>query len=158
MAIEMIKSAFSRKLGRSVKFLVEISHPNLSKTYRIIDNTEAVTVDGDTFNPYPFKFLQNAQTETQGARLALSNVDRNLANELRNATDNENIICRIWVANVEKQGDTVNVERIDAGTFEVFSPVVTKEVTTFTLNLRVSLNYNLSTVRYNPNLFPNLYL
>lgn len=91
-------------------------------------------------------------------RLALSNVDRNLANELRNATDNENIICRIWVANVEKQGDTVNVERIDAGTFEVFSPVVTKEVTTFTLNLRVSLNYNISTVRYNPNLFPNLYL
>lgn len=156
--VELIKSAFSRSLGRSVKVMVQLSHSQFSQTYRIIDNTEAVTVDGDTFEPYPFGFVANSQGETQGAKLVLSNIDRRIASEIRAATDNENIVCQVWICQLEKQNGTVNAERYDAGTFEVYSPVVTKDATTLTLNLRISIEFNLGTIRYNPTLFPNLYL
>lgn len=155
---ELIKSAFSRQLGRSVKVMVEFSHSKFTETFRIIDNTEAVTVSGDTFNPYPFKFIANAQGQTQGGSIVLSNVDRNIAGEIRSATDNETIVATVWIAHLESDGTTINVERVSAGVFEVFSPVITKQSITLTLNLRVSLDYNMGTIRYNPNLFPNLYL
>jgi len=158
MPIEMIKSAFSRKLGRSIKVLLQFEHSGLSQTFRLVDNTEAVEYNGNTFNPYPFKFVANSQGETQGARLVLSNVDRTLANEIRNVTDNESIICSVWVAQIEKDGDTLNVDAHPAGVFEVQGIVVKKDATSMVLNLRVSLEFNLSTVRYNPNLFPNLYI
>lgn len=156
--IELIKSAFSRQLGRSVKVMVEFSHSQFSQTFRIVDNTEAITVSGDTFEPYPFSFVANTQGETQGGSIVLSNVDRTIAGEIRNATDNESIVAQVWVANVESNGTDINVERVEAGTFEVFSPVINKQSITLNLNLRISLEYNLGTVRYNPNLFPNLYL
>lgn len=156
--VELIKSAFSRFLGRSVKVMVELSHSEFTQTYRMIDNTEEVTVDGDTFKPYAFKLINNAQGETQGARLVLSNIDRSVASEIRNATTNENIVCRVWIAHLEKKDGVINIERHDAGTFEVYSPVVTKDSTSMTLNLRISINYNLGTYRYTKNFFPNLYL
>ena len=155
--LELIKSAFSRDLGRSIKILAEFSHSQFDETFRIVDNTEAITIDGDTFSPYPFKFIQNSQGETQGATLALSNVDRNIARQIKKATTNENIVCKIWICQIEKD-DVLNVERYESGTFEVFSPVITKEATAINLNLRVSIEYNVGTVRYNTNLFPNLYL
>lgn len=158
MNYENIKSAFSRQLGRGVHVLVEFSHSKFTDTFRLIDNTESVLVEGDTFEPYPFKFVQSTQGETSGASIILSNIDRTIVNELKKATDNESIVCTVWIANVEKVGDTLNVDRYSAGTFEVFSPVVTIDSTSLSLNLRISLDYNVGSLRYSPVLFRNLYL
>jgi len=155
---ELVKSAFSRQLGRGVNILVEFSHSQFTSTFRLCDNTAPITTAEGTFEPFPFKYVLNTQGETQGASIVLGNIDRQVAREIRRATNNESIVCRVWIANIEKIDGNITASTYDAGTFEVFTPTITPETVTLNLNLRLSLEFNQGKLRYNQTNFPNLYL
>lgn len=155
--VELKKSAASRNLGRGIYILLELSHSKFDQTYRMIDNTESVTFGADTFEPFPFKFVPSTQGETSGASVALSNIDREISRQIKNATDNENITCKVWVCQIENNGQ-LNAQRTDNGEFEVESVLVNKDAVTLSLNMRISINYNASSQRFSPSVFRNLYL
>ncbi len=152
---ELDKNSFSRYLGRTVKMLIELNHSAFEEPFYFINDTKALTIDGNTYQPYPFDIILPAQSETQGTQIVLSNVQNLAANEIRKTINsNENINLDLYIVNIE----TDVAEKYPAGLFEVFDANITPESITATINIRHNLDINLSTICYYRQTFPNLYL
>lgn len=152
---ELDKNSFSRYLGRGICFLIELSHSSWDKTYYLCNNTKSITIDNKTYEPFPFDIVMPAQTEQQGTQIIFSNIQNLAANLIQQTVnDNENIVLQLYVANIE----TENAEKFDKGLFEIFNPQITNEAIQANINLRHSFNINCGSMRYNRQLFPNLYL
>lgn len=152
---ELDKNSFSRYLGRNVNFIVELSHSSWDKTYNLINDTKPLELDGKTYEPFPFDLTLPSQTEQQGTQIIFSNV-KNLAGNLirQTVTSNENIVLQLYLVNRELQ----TAEKFDKGQFEIFDPQITNETVSANINLRHSFDINCGSIRYNKQLFPNLYL
>ena len=152
---ELDKNSFSRYLGRGVCFLIELSHSLWDKTYYLCNNTKEVTIDGVTYQPYPFDIVMPSQTEQQGTTIVFSNIQNLAANLIKQTVDsNENILLLLYIANIEME----TAERFDKGLFEIFAPQITNEAIQANINLRHSFEINCGSMRYNRQLFPNLFL
>lgn len=152
---ELDKNSFSRYLGRGVCFCIELSHSSWNETYYLINNTKPLTLDGHTYQPYPFDIILPAQTEQQGTQIVFSNIQNLAANLVRQTVDsNENITLQLYVVNVESE----TAEKYDKGLFEIFGPQITTEAVQANINLRHSFDINCGSMRYNRQLFPNLFL
>ena len=152
---ELDKNSYSRYLGRNVNFLIELSHSAWDNTYYLINDTQTLTLDNVKYVPFPFDLTMPSQTEKQGTQIIISNVSPIFA-ELIGQTvgTNENIILQLYLVNREENA----AEKYNKGQFEIFNPTITNETITATLNLRHSFDYNCGSIRYNRQLFPNLYL
>lgn len=152
---ELEKNSFSRYLGRNVRFLIELSHSNWNETYYLINDTKELLLDGKTYQPYPFDIVLPSQTEQQGTQIVLSNVQNLAANLIQQTVNsNENILLQLYLVNVEIE----TAEKFDKGLFEIFNPSITNEQVSATINLRQSFDINCGSIRYNRQLFPNLFL
>lgn len=152
---ELDKNSFSRYLGRGLCLLVKISHSQLPQTYYLINNIKDITIDGQLYQAYPFDVILPSQTEQSGTKITLSNINNTISKELVAIVDsNENVIVQLYIANIE---DNAN-EKINKGSFELTEIAITNEVVTGTINIRNCLDINLGSIRYNKQLFPNLYL
>lgn len=152
---ELDKNSFSRYLGRNVNLLIELSHSAWDKTFYLINDTQSLELDGSTYEPYPFDLTMPSQTEQQGTQIVLSNINNVAANLIKSTVNtNENILMRLYLVNRELE----TAEKFDKGEFEIFNPQITNESITATINLRHSFDINCGSIRYNRQLFPNLYL
>lgn len=152
---ELEKNSFSRYLGRCVNLLIELSHSAWDKNYNLINNTRALTLDGIIYEPYAFDITMPSQTEQQGTQIILSNINNVAANLVKQTIEtNENIVLRLYLVNRELE----TAQKFDKGEFEVFNPQITNEAISATINLRHSFDFNCGSIRYNKQLFPNLYL
>lgn len=152
---ELDKNSFSRYLGRNVNLLIELSHSAWDKTFYLINDTQPLELDGTTYEPYPFDLTMPSQTEQQGTQIVLSNINNVAANLIKSTVNtNENILMRLYLVNRELE----TAEKFDKGEFEIFNPQITNESITATINLRHSFDINCGSIRYNRQLFPNLYL
>lgn len=152
---ELDKNSFSRYLGRNVNLLIELSHSAWDETFYLINDTQPLELDGSTYEPYPFDLTMPSQTEQQGTQIVLSNINNAAANLIKSTVNtNENILMRLYLANRELE----TAEKFDKGEFEIFNPQITNESITATINLRHSFDINCGSIRYNRQLFPNLYL
>lgn len=152
---ELDKNSFSRYLGRNVNLLIELSHSAWDKTFYLINDTQSLELDGSTYEPYPFDLTMPSQTEQQGTQIILSNINNVAANLIKSTVNtNENILMRLYLVNRELE----TAEKFDKGEFEIFNPQITNESITATINLRHSFDINCGSIRYNRQLFPNLYL
>lgn len=151
---ELDKNSFSRYLGRGVAMLIELSHSEFSQTYHLINDTKALEINGITYQPFPFDITLPSQTEQDGTQFTFSNVNNYVANILSSVvTSNENILMQIYICNREEE----TADKIDFGLYEVSGPTITNEAATAKINVRHSLDYNIGTITYNKNLFPNLF-
>lgn len=152
---ELDKNSFSRYLGRGICFLVEISHPYWAESYYLCNNTKPVVIDNITYEPYPFDIILPSQTEQQGTQIVLSNVQNLAANLIQQTVNsNANIKLKLYICNVE----TETAEKFDKGEFEIFNPQITNDTVQANINLRHSFDINCGSMRYNRQLFPNLFL
>lgn len=152
---ELDKNSYSRYLGRNIKFIIELSHSAWEQEYYLINDTEPLTLDDKTYEPFPFDITMPSQTEKQGTQIVISNVQNLVANLINQTVQsNENIVLQLYLVNRE----STTAEKYDKGQFEIFNPTITNEMITATLNLRHSFDINCGSIRYNRQLFPNLYL
>lgn len=152
---ELDKNSYSRYLGRNVVFCVELSHPNWNEVYRLVNDTKAVIIEGVEYQPFPFDLKLPSQKEQQGTQIVFSNVNNLASNLIRDIVNsNDSIIVQLYIANIESN----TAERYDKGEFELFSPSITPEQVSATLNLRHCFDVNCGSIRYNKQLFPNLFL
>ena len=152
---ELDKNSYSRYLGRNVVFCVELSHPNWNEVYRLVNDTKAVTIEGVEYQPFPFDLKLPSQKEQQGTQIVFSNVNNLASNLIRDIVNsNDSIIVQLYIANIESN----TAEKYDKGEFELFSPSITPEQVSATLNLRHCFDVNCGSIRYNKQLFPNLFL
>lgn len=160
---EFKKSAYSRYLGRGIYFLLEFSHSSWSQTHRFINNNKSIEIESYTYLGLPFKLILNTQGENAGTSIGIANIDRQLTQQIKLAVksefNNENIQCKIFLAHIERDtSGNLTKEKYDRGTFEVINIEITKEQINLGINLILSLGFNIGTIRYNRNLFKNLYL
>jgi len=68
--------------------LLTIDHADLASPIRIVNNTESVVSDANTFDPFPFKVTlpQDVEDSEPVARLTISNVDQSIITALRTVT------------------------------------------------------------------------
>lgn len=157
MDYNLQKAITQRYLPAGIYTLLELSHSKFDKTYRLINNTESVEIDGEQFEPYPFNFKPKNQGDNSTNPLVLSNVVQTVVRELMKATENEDIVVRVWFAIIEKMDGQCFIERRFAGKFIVDDTSITNESTSLSLDLDTSLKFNIGTIRFsNPSLFPNL--
>ena len=158
MSFEFLKSAYSRSLGRYEFFLLEFNHPDWDKTWYFVNNNVPVTVDGQEYLGLPFKFVLNTQGETSGSAVAIANVDRRITQYLKQAIGNDDLTCKISLVHYENAGGVVKTDTEFKGEFLVTNTQIGIEQIDLSLNLRISLDFNLSTIRYNKQRFSNIYL
>ncbi|MDR1169077.1 MAG: DUF1833 domain-containing protein [Heliobacteriaceae bacterium] len=151
---ELDKNAFSRGLGRSINMLIEVSHSLFDETFYFINDTKPLTVDTQTYQPFPFDIRLPNQTETQGTQIVIANVNNLVSNELRKTiSSNENILLYLKLANIEKE----EAETYECGEFELTGLSITNEAVSAQLNIRNCFEINAGTIRYNRQLFANIY-
>ena len=152
---ELDKNSYSRYLGRNFKFVIELEHSAFYSTYCFINDTKEIEIEGKVYQPYPFDLVLPAQTETQGTQIVMSNIQNIAANEIgKTIYTNENIILRLYFVNIESE----ITEKYSAGIFELKYVTITPESITGTINIRHNLEINIGSIRYNRQLFPNLFL
>lgn len=152
---EFDKNSYSRYLGRTAKMLIELSHSVWDKPYLFINDTKELTIDGNTYVPYPFDIVLPSQTETQGTQIVMSNVQNLAANEIsKTINTNENIVLKLYFVNIE----TVIAEKYEVGLYELQDVTITPESISGSINIKHNLDINLSFIRYNRQVFPNLTL
>ena len=158
MNLELIKSAASRYLGRGIYQAVELRHSGFSQDWLLINGTKGITIDGVTYEAFPFALTLSPQGDNAGASLQLANVDRRITEELSAALTNESIIVDIYIVHIEKKGTIIEGERYHKGQFEVINAEVTQDAVSLGVALRSSVGYNASSLRFNKNDFGNIYL
>ncbi len=152
---ELDKNSFSRYLGRSINLCIELSHSAWNETYYLINDTKPLELDGVIYQPYPFDLVMPSQTEQQGTQIVISNIQNLAANLIKQTINsNENIVLQLYLVNRE----TETAEKFDKGTFEIYAPQITNEMIQANINLRHSFDINCGSMRYNRQLFPNLFL
>lgn len=157
MDFNLQKAIIQRYLPAGIYTMIELSHSNFDKTYRLIDNTEAVEIDGEVFEPYPLSFKPKNQGDNSTNPLALSNIDPTVVREIQKARTNEDVIVRVWLAIVEKVDNNSFMDRRYIGQYVIDNVAITNEATSMSLTLDTSLKFNIGTIRGKNNiLFPNL--
>lgn len=65
--------------------LLEISHPDLAETIRVVDNSVDLVYLGNTYKAYPFRFDPPDETADNkaGAKLTIDNIDRSIVLAVR---------------------------------------------------------------------------
>lgn len=152
---ELEKNSFSRYLGRGVCMCIELSHSTWDENYYLTNDTKEITIDGKTYQPFPFDITLPSQTEQQGTQIIISNVQNIAANLVKQTIEsNENIVLQLYIVNREEEIS----QKFNKGEFEIFNPEITNEGIQATVNLRHSFDINCGSMRYNRQLFPNLFL
>ncbi len=85
ISAEGLRDMFAQNTDAAVFALLTFTHPSLSEPLRLVNNTEAITYDGQSYEAFPFKFTPPAEDEEREAvaTVKVSNVDRRLAEVLR---------------------------------------------------------------------------
>lgn len=157
MEYNLQKAIQQRYLPAGIFTLLEISHSNFDKVYNLVNNTESIEIDGTTFEPYPFNFKPKNQGDNTVSPLVLSNVDQTVVKEIMKATNNEDVIVKVWFAIIEKLDNSCFVERKSAGKFIIDNVNITNGTTSMSLDLDTSLKFNIGSIGFgNPSMFPNL--
>ncbi|WP_275289190.1 DUF1833 family protein [Halomonas elongata] len=85
ISAEGLRDMFAQHTDAAVFALLTFTHPNLSEPIRLVNNTEAITYDGQLYEGFPFRFTPPAEDEEREAvaTVEVSNVDRRLTEALR---------------------------------------------------------------------------
>ncbi|MDN3525628.1 DUF1833 family protein [Halomonas sabkhae] len=85
ISAEGLHDMFAQHTDAAVFALLTFTHPNIAEPIRLVNNTEAITYDGQTYEGFPFHFTPPAEEEDREAvaTIEVSNVDRQLIEALR---------------------------------------------------------------------------
>ncbi|WP_069383953.1 DUF1833 family protein [Halomonas caseinilytica] len=85
ISAEGLRDMFAQNTDAAIFALLTFTHPNLSESIRLVNNTEAITYDGQLYEGFPFRFTPPAEDEEREAvaTVEVSNVDRRLTEALR---------------------------------------------------------------------------
>jgi hypothetical protein len=159
MKLNTLKSIASLNLARGHYDLIKLSHAGFDEDYYLVNNTQPVEYDSQTWIPFPFGIVLEAKKDLTGASLVLGNVTRQIEVQLQKALSfpNESIVCEHIQITLERDGANLVVGLVsEERELELISPRVTKESITAGLVIRNSLPFNASKRTFNKNDFPNI--
>lgn len=88
--------------------LMEITHADMADTIRVVNNTEAIVSDGETYVGLPFAIEFPDEGDRPGeARISIDNVDRRIVEAVRSITTPPTVKLQVILAS---QPDTIEFE------------------------------------------------
>lgn len=92
--------------------LMEIDHADLATPFYLVNNTEAITHDGQSYTAYPFTVVlsQDDGQHLPKVQLTIDNVDRTLIETVRTISDSPSVNIKLVLAS---QPDTIEIEISD---------------------------------------------
>lgn len=96
LSIAAIRAMLSSSTGDVFLALLTIEHPTIT-TVRVVDNTESITSRGHTYAPFPFGLVlpEDSDQGVARAQLQISNVSRELVDEIRSLTEPASVTLEI---------------------------------------------------------------
>jgi len=133
--------------------ILDISHTDFDDTFRVVLNTESVTSNGNTYEPFPFLIDMPDETDdgSPNVTLTICNVDQQIVELLRSVSDSVTIELNIIL---ESDPDTV-----EAGpfTFDLLNIKYDAFVVQGNLGYEGVMNEPFPGHKFTPDLFPALF-
>lgn len=105
------------EIQEAILVVLDIEHPSLDSTIRVVNNTQDVEWDGNTYLASSFKFTPPSQedSEVSNAKLTISNIDRKLVELIRSISSMPTITVNIVFAgsSVEREAGPWIFDLID---------------------------------------------
>jgi len=101
LTAEALAAVQARETDRVFLHFVEFNHETFEAPVRLVDNTEPVVFEGETFEPYPFavELPETGKGGQTNVTIRLDNTDRRLVPLLRTIV--ETFSARLWVGMVD---------------------------------------------------------
>lgn len=134
--------------------LYTLDHPDWADPIYLINNTEEIISNGETYIPFPVNItLPVDDGETiRSSKITLDNVSRDLIDIIRSTTDNE-ISVKLQMV-LASDPDTVEIE---LGEMKIISVQYDAQKISATLTMDDFLNTEVSGEKYTPSLYPGLF-
>lgn len=133
--------------------LLTIEHDDLVAPIRLVDNTEAIVSAGETFDPFPFRIVLPAETDTElpTVELVVDNVSRELLEEVRSISTPFTVTLEIVLAS--------DPDTVEAGPFLFESRSASYDVQTlrFELGAETFMTEPFPADIYTPTTYPGLF-
>lgn len=135
--------------------LLEITHPSLT-AIRLVNNTEAVVSDGDTFAAFPFSVIlpPEGDGETPVIQCSVSNVSQEIVIAARTVAGSKTLATANLYIVEHADPDTILVSY---PSFRVQNLTYTADVVTFDLTIEHFLNEPFPAGTFTPGKFPGIY-
>lgn len=152
LSAQAVRELLAQESGEAFLQLLTLTHPQMT-TVRVVNNTQNVTSRGNVYTAFPFSITLPADVvdELPGLTLSISNVDRQLVDELRTLMDPITVTLEIVSASTP---DTVEVGPFD---FEMLQVRIAVDRITGTLMTDPLLQEPFPATTYNPKDFPGLF-
>lgn len=144
---------FAQETGEVYLVILEIDHTDLSVPIRVVNNTEDVVSNGDTYLAFPFNVALPPDTD-QGVvsvTLTIDNVDRQIVDALRDVTSPPIVSISVLLAS--------SPNTIEAGPYNM--TVGDADYDALSVNFQLTfediLNEPFPALRFNPPQYPGLF-
>ena len=133
--------------------ILEIDHDDIASPIRVVNNTEDVVSNGDTYVGYPFEIALPPDTD-QGlvnASLRIDNVDRQIVDALRVVSTPPTVAISVILSS--------SPDTLEAGPFNMTVEAADYDAltVTFTLAFENILNEPFPALRFDPPSYPGLF-
>lgn len=150
---QLLAQLYAQESNDPFLMLVTISHPGYPETYRLVNNSEDVVSNGETFMAFPFKIIlpaDDGETERK-ASLELDNVALTLIPILRTVTNP--LDCKIEMV-LASSPDTIEISIED---LKLRGITYDEKRVRAEIAMDNFLNTEMTSEKYNPTNYPGLF-
>lgn len=151
--VEFIKETYKPSSGTVALMMFKISNPDWVDDIRIVNNTAAITHQGELYQPYDVQISLPTEGGTNfTADIKVKDITRVIASQLRSVL--EDITMEIFMVS------TLDLEykELEIGSFDVMNYNLTNYDCTFAVTKPSVLQNSLSSYTLDPQNFPGLFL
>lgn len=149
----------SSEIQDVILVVLDIDHTSLSSPIRVVNNTQGIEWNGNTYEASSFKFKPPAQEEGElsNATLTLSNIDRRIMETVRSIDSAPTVTANVvFVKHDELDPALAVVKEAGPWAFDLSEVRYDAKSITGTLTLNLKPKQTLSTVRVTFSNFPGL--
>lgn len=150
---EMLAQIFGQEADDCFLVLLTISHPDMPQPIRLVNNTEDVVSNGETYSAFPFKITLPADDgeKMHEVPIELDNASLELIETLRSITDPLDVNLKMILGSIP---DDIQMEM---GELKIGSIIYNKDRITGKMYQDNFMNSALTSEKYTPKNFPGLF-
>ena len=153
LTAQMLTEIYGQQSGDAFLTLLTITHDTLPTPIRLVNNTEQIISNGQTYSAFPFKIVLPVDDgeSLREVALELDNTSLELINLLRTVTDPLDVNLKMILASIP------NDTQYELGELKIGSITFDKSNITAKLYQDNFMSSGLTSERYTPQNFPGLF-
>lgn len=151
-----MRELFAQHSGAAMLACLTFDHPSMTTPARIVNNTENITFNGNTYSALPFELTlpDDIEDKIPSLEIRIDNVERTLVDLLRSVVDD---LPAVTVDIVRVQGGTVTRE-IGPLSLSLMQSEINTDAVTLTVGHAIDiLNEPATQEIFNPGMAPGLF-